>query len=250
MNDRQVTAYVNTFVSRSFRDVADQDYILARAAFRNDLDLQFIWLSHQAIEKYLKAILVFNRRSAKGFNHDLSAAYRAVLAIDDVPFDFPECVPTFIEYVERHASRYFEFPYYVFGEHLLHLDETIWHLRRWCEYLRGNAQVGEGPQDTVENLPFEIERRRFERWSSQPHKFRVFGGFLEDVLDKRRHGQLRSILVWNNTFFSRRRKVSYHLGRTSAANTLLSMHPDVFEHLEPLIHFSKELKESVKRWRS
>lgn len=246
MDAHDISAYMNTFVTRSFRDVADQDYILARAALRNELDLQFLWLSQQAIEKYLKAILLYNRRPAKGFNHDLSAAYRAVLAIDDVPFDFPPSVLTFIEYIERHASRYFEFSYYVFGEHLLQLDETIWHLRRWCGYLRGNSIIGKGVEDIVANLPLEIERRRLERWADHPHTFGIIGGFLEKVLERRHHRQLRPILTWNNMYFSRRRKPTYDLGRRAAANTLISMHPEVFAHLEHLVQFSKDLKESVK----
>jgi len=42
MATTNINAYINTFVTRAFRNIADQDYILARIAFRFELDLQFI----------------------------------------------------------------------------------------------------------------------------------------------------------------------------------------------------------------
>jgi hypothetical protein len=54
-------ALANGFIDRSFRDVADQDCIAARIVHRySGLDLQFLWLAEQAVEKYLKAILLYN----------------------------------------------------------------------------------------------------------------------------------------------------------------------------------------------
>jgi hypothetical protein len=54
-------AYLNDFATRSFRDTADEDYIMARSAYRAELDTQFLWSDLQAIEKYIKAILLYNR---------------------------------------------------------------------------------------------------------------------------------------------------------------------------------------------
>jgi len=67
MDDK--TPYINDFANRSFRDHADQDYIMARIAYRKEFDQQFRWCSLQALEKYLKAILLYNRVSAKGIGH-------------------------------------------------------------------------------------------------------------------------------------------------------------------------------------
>src|SRR5688572_4958760 len=58
------SALLNNFAVRSFRDVADGDYIAARLSFRSQLIPQFLWQSLQAIEKYLKCILVLNRIKA------------------------------------------------------------------------------------------------------------------------------------------------------------------------------------------
>ena len=62
---------INDFAIRSFRDIADGDYISARLAYKAQLIPQFLWLSLQAFEKYLKCILVLNRIPAKR-GHDLS----------------------------------------------------------------------------------------------------------------------------------------------------------------------------------
>ncbi|WP_107804507.1 HEPN domain-containing protein [Nitrosomonas oligotropha] len=62
---------INDFATRSFRDIADQDYIAARLSYRHGLYSQFHWQSLQALEKYLKAILLYNRIEAKNINHDI-----------------------------------------------------------------------------------------------------------------------------------------------------------------------------------
>lgn len=66
--------HINSFATQSFRDQADRDYIVSRLACRYELFPQFLWSAHQAIEKYLKAILVYNRVKAKNVGHDLAFA--------------------------------------------------------------------------------------------------------------------------------------------------------------------------------
>ena len=62
---------LNDFAVRSFREIADGDYIAARLSFRASLMPQFLWQSLEAIEKYLKCILVLNRIRAPR-SHDLT----------------------------------------------------------------------------------------------------------------------------------------------------------------------------------
>ncbi|CUB05958.1 HEPN domain-containing protein [Marinomonas fungiae] len=50
---------LNTLAKDIFRKQADFDYISARVNFRLGLRQQFLWSAQQAIEKYLKAILLF-----------------------------------------------------------------------------------------------------------------------------------------------------------------------------------------------
>lgn len=56
-----IEAYINDFATHSFRHPADMDYIAARAAYRMELYPQFMCAGLQTIEKYLKAILIYNR---------------------------------------------------------------------------------------------------------------------------------------------------------------------------------------------
>lgn len=56
---------LNTFAKDVFRKQADCDYVAARSNYRLRLREQFLWSSLQAIEKYLKAILLFNGISAR-----------------------------------------------------------------------------------------------------------------------------------------------------------------------------------------
>ena len=55
---------LDDFAVRSFRDIGDGDYIAARMACRAQMVTQFLWSSQQAIEKYLKCILLLNRIKA------------------------------------------------------------------------------------------------------------------------------------------------------------------------------------------
>jgi hypothetical protein len=62
----QMNAKLNSFATRSFPDIADQDYISARLSYRSNLVPQFHWQSLQALEKYFKAIFLYNRIKAIG----------------------------------------------------------------------------------------------------------------------------------------------------------------------------------------
>jgi hypothetical protein len=54
--------------------MADRGYVVARMAYRMRLPSQFMWSALQAIEKYLKCILVLNRVSSRSLGHDLGKA--------------------------------------------------------------------------------------------------------------------------------------------------------------------------------
>lgn len=69
--DNDTEALIDSFADRSFRDIADKDYIAGRLSYMNGLDTQFLWQSLQAIEKYFKAIFciiefqLFNQKVRK-----------------------------------------------------------------------------------------------------------------------------------------------------------------------------------------
>jgi hypothetical protein len=91
---------INDFAIRSFRNIADGDYIAARMACRAVLLPQFLWGSQQAIEKYLKCILLLNRIPARKVFHDLAAALREVNNSGKLALDVTEPTRKFIERID------------------------------------------------------------------------------------------------------------------------------------------------------
>ncbi len=98
---------MDAFIDMSFRDVADEDYIAARIAYRYDLLQPFFWSSLQAIEKYLKAILLYHRENTRELGHDINAAFERVAPTLEPAGVFPDDVGEFVKYInEEGPNRY------------------------------------------------------------------------------------------------------------------------------------------------
>ncbi len=69
---------LNTIATDIFRNQGDCDFIAARSNFKLRLRQQFLWSAQQCIEKYLKAILLFNGQSILRYGHNLRALNKAV----------------------------------------------------------------------------------------------------------------------------------------------------------------------------
>lgn len=92
---------LNNVAKRSFRDIADQDYLTARICFKNNLPFQFLWMSQQAIEKYIKCILIFNRIPVKKIGHNLVAGIKKINDIPYIKLDLSDKSIDFIEYLRK-----------------------------------------------------------------------------------------------------------------------------------------------------
>lgn len=135
-----------------FRDAADEDYLVARIAARHSLHFQFCWSSQQALEKYLKAILLLNNEPIKG-SHKLTDFINKACDIsgDLLPYIIcpPNSHPTstnalfahkpfepvyeYIQRVEQYGdpnNRYRTFSIRVDGYDLNKLDQMVFLLRR------------------------------------------------------------------------------------------------------------------------
>ena len=116
----------NAFIERSFRDTADRDFICARLCHRHGLIEQFLWASHQAVEKYLKAILLFHDQDTGKLNHDLQAALRQAQQIEALGLVISEPCLEFLNYLDSQGpNRYFIFPRFTRGKELLSLDALV-----------------------------------------------------------------------------------------------------------------------------
>jgi HEPN domain len=156
---------VNDFAIRSFRDVADEDYISARMAFRAALVTPSLWSSQQAIEKYLKCILLLHRIPGKHVRHQLGIALDAIQGSGKLVLDLTPPTRSFVEYLDEFGPyRYLEISNVAFGPNLVRLDRAVWELRRYC---------------TLSDEPRRIKLRH----GFIPPKVRIPGGYLEGIID-------------------------------------------------------------------
>lgn len=185
--------------------------------------------------------MLFNEIPSKPLNHDLEAALAKLAEIADIPFDIPEDVREFVKYLnEQGGNRYFEYPTYTEGEELLNLDRTVWHIRRYCYYMR--TRLG-----SVDCFPREL------KWVhsfgiDNAHKFRISRGYLEKV-SKEKSNPLRAHLVWKNFYYGAKRKrtISNFRMYAGSSNPTLFLRPKAFPKLDALVKFSKPIRDYFKK---
>lgn len=241
MSPYEIKANISEHIRRSFRDTADADYIGARAAYKMELFLLFLWLSNQALEKYLKAILVFNNRPANGFKHDVSKIYDDVLTIPDIQFDFPERTAEFIRHLSVFGQdRYFEHNIQISGNALEDLDAAVWTLRRYCQMLRWSEF---DKSNGVLTLAERVKEIQSPVYQEHPERFRIRGGLLESIRDKKTH-PARAQLLLNNRYFGGRNTV--RSVKTVFASPQVVIAPEVLQELEKLIFITKKTKTGIE----
>ena len=210
---------LNTYAKEAFRDQGDRDYVSARLVYRLKFREQFLWSGLQAIEKYLKAILLFNGRSSRyrnwprtggrEFGHDLVALYQAVKNIAEIRFACPGKVEVFVDYLNRFGkNRYFDRSTYTIGNELVELDRAVWHIRRYCQYLHWRVRERSGISRDM--IAARVNKLNAASTVQNPWKF-IIQGYLEDILSRSQGDPARKALIWQNLFYGARRKgqISY-----------------------------------------
>ena len=229
---------LNDFAIRSFREIGDCDYIAARLSFRAQLVPQFLWQSLQAIEKYLKCILVLNRIKAPK-SHDIEQLLSAFESTKKFDFRLSEETRKFLKYLDTYGRfRYYETPYYSRGDELFRLDRAVWELRRYARVLDYKLKIDGGRE--VHLLEHELKKNECAE-GRPPQEFAIIGGFLEKVLSKRDHPS-RSALIWHNVYFgSGRRKTVKHRKMSSGGNSPLSLHPELLDEVLKYVFLPKDV---------
>ena len=235
--DTQTEAWVDAWIAHSWRDVADQDYVAARIAYRYELTQPFLWSSQQAVEKYLKAILLFSRVDTRDLGHDVVKVFGRLRTIPDLPFNFPPDIEKFIEYInEEGPNRYDDYPRELRPDALIGLDRSAWHLRRYCDNLRGPHLAEETTKLAVDPL-------------QQRRTFSIGGGWLEKVLAKR--SATRAHLVWKNFWYGSRpkRRIKRFPARFSWTQPLTFMRPEVYEVVKDLVKLPPDVRAHLEALR-
>jgi HEPN domain-containing protein len=227
-------AHLNDFALRCFRDIADGDYISARMSFRADLIPQALWSSEQAIEKYIKCILLLRRVEANKPSHSPVKLLRKLE--ESFPLSLSAEARGFIEYIDIYGpDRYFTFPYSTHGLEIPKLDHTVWEIRRYCtSYHRGTSPNGAFLAD--------LDMKHIEEAVNHPPQMyrSLSPGLLDDVLS-RKHSA-RPAAIWNNLYFGRSRRKTIHLQKGMvAANSPLALYPNIFEEVRKYVYLPKNL---------
>jgi hypothetical protein len=231
---------IDAFIAGSFRDIADADYLAARICWRRELGHQFFWMALQAIEKYLKGILLFNRVSARGFNHDLTRLLAEVKKLPTIELEFRQDANEFLGIlVEQGLNRYFESNFILRGKEILLLDECVWQLRIRCVALNKTIkEEGEVIWTSQEHL----EKIKNYQRGKNPNHISIPYGLLEHFLVGK--SDARKDLIWKNFYFGSRHKrhIKFKSGFRFQSPYLV-MSPEIFPELDKLVQFPKQVRE-------
>jgi hypothetical protein len=228
------TGQIDDFVTLRFRDSADQDYVSARAAYRNEFSEQFRSCALNAVHKYLLAILLYNGHSTKHLGaQEVVKALESVRAMDDLGFDVPPDVVLFIQFLNRYGSdRFLRHPDAIPLAALLMLDKCVWSVRRFCVPAQHDPQK-------LKLLPRVRAKLLVERMQRAPHKVRIADGFLERIMDE----NLPSYrdLTWKNAYFGKNRKPEGRRPRfrITAMTPVQSLTPEAYEELSELLELPR-----------
>ena len=199
----------NSVVTEMFVDTADQNYLIARWAYHRGMFIDFFWNSVHALEKYLKASLLLNGRSAirnsdrTSFGHNLSLLFAEVRTYADDLFaeklsqphqlgleHWREETPT--EFLDRFNklgpadNRYNVFGYAQRWEDLHHLDQMVYFTRRVAVNLDAYPFLGSRP--STDTSPKTI-RELLERFPK--HQPRGASSRLQQLLGTKGDDELR-----------------------------------------------------------
>ncbi len=229
---------LSSYASSIFRDEADADYIAARSNFRLQLRQQFLWSAQQALEKYLKAVLLFNGKSSRyldiekakkspgdrsnQYGHDLNKLINSVKKIQAFKFDAGGVAnDQFLTYLSSQGpNRYISKSAYTTQDSLERLDSAVWHVRRYCQNFECLSPALTAEQQTSVRQA-SISNALDPKRVLNPHLFRLSpgqSGYLEKILSKRGDHPARKALVWANRFYGakKRGRIQYRVFSASA----------------------------------
>lgn len=232
----------HTVATRCFLDTGDDDYITARLAYRAFLVYPFLWSSLQAIEKYLKAILLFNNISTLRLHHDIQAALNRINANAPFKITLEKVEQEFFDHVAKFGpDRYLTQSYYIYDRELTKLDLLVWHLRQYCRVLNHNITLQNGMKKNMLKPHLDAIA---ENWKLPTKHGHLPHGKLEKILAKKNHPS-RPALIWKNLWFSSSRRKTVRIrSNTSAVNAPLSLDPSLLPRIEQLVQVSKEHKKA------
>lgn len=236
--------YLNEF-ARNLRHIADDDYIDARTLYRNKRYRGFIYHASQAVEKYLKCILLFIEIKIPT-THDLDKLLGKVTEYSNL-----ELKNESLEFIKElnglgEAVRYDHTPYYFRYELLHYLDFFVRDIRPYCK----NRCV------PAEFLQTETQDAYLMLKSGHEYKSpRIFlDGKLEKLIKSKakKDRAVRGNLIWNNPYFYKIKRNKFSVIRGTQSRNLSPLIPEgknskgYFEYLKRFYPFHKTVIDYYK----
>jgi len=232
-----IERYLNDFATKSFLHVGDQDYIAARICYRNELMLQYYWSALQAIEKYFKAIMLYNRVPSIEYGHDLEDLYRRLTQIEGLGFSLTESQLEYLERIHRlGANRYMTLPTEHDTREIVYLDDLVCAIRGYCT-AEASIQFPDKRSIYVASIKSKLANNE---------RVLLCHGYLEKELEKKDSTQ-RAALIWNNLYYGQKRKSVKLPTRWGRSNPTNVNYPEMIERLFELVRFSKSEKDILRQ---
>lgn len=212
---------------------------------RARLAIPFLWSAEQAIEKYLKCILMLNRQKTHDLSHDIAAALAQVNR--SLPFSIilnKGEQQVFDHIAQCHGDRYLIHSLSLDDYELLQLDHLVWHLRQYCRPLN----VRHYADTPSEQVLLERVREVKEGMIKPPKHGRIDGAFLEKILEDKKHPAHKA-LVWQNLMFSlSSRKSLKFRDNWQAINAPLWLNPELAEEAAKWMKIPKFVLKAASKW--
>jgi len=237
-------AWINNLAIRCFRDVGDGDYIAARLALRAGLASQFLWSGLQALEKYLKCILLLGRVDARKVGHRISTALQMANEKLELGILLPENERKIFQHIaESEGDRYLVSSLHIFEHELSDFDSLVWRLRQYCVPL-DIKHYNDPPSKALRREKVASIELALQGKSSGGY---ILGGMVETVLAKNNH-PARDGLVWRNAMFGEGKPVLERSGISGfiAVNSPLYLHPEIARTVSQWIYLPKGAVEAFE----
>jgi len=220
-------AYLNNYAA-TLRDSADHEYIAARSLYKDELDDQFYWHAQQSLEKYLKAILLFNEQKIKDQGHNLSKLYSKM--VESLELTNDPAVMNYLNNIEFIGlNRYDVREQSSVDLSLLVLDKLVYFFRRFCDRVNDDRQK---------------QNFKFISLNDDYKKRAISFGYLEKVLENKstKYDSQRKALIWKNFYFgkNKKQKIRNYAFKRSSSTSILFRHKDAYMLLKEYIKISND----------
>lgn len=249
----ELHAEKNDIVKSLFIETADDNYITARWCFHQHLNVDFFWLAVHCLEKYFKAALLLNGKSAKGYSHDIEKLFNSVKSLApeliptslEKPEDMPDCfwhpenTEQYFSRLNREGSadnRYQLYGYIRQPEDLFKLDQAVFFVRRLCQPLEVHF-LGE----ETEGIPSQSRRDRMDKDFDVSWKLQ--SKLEETASGKRGKDLLHTLMNCNFPFAGDKYRHAETTFTSASQNPVL-----VRRIYEPLEYEARDIKSADKLW--